>query len=104
MHQRIHQRAGIVPGSGMHHHSRGLVDYDGALVLIEHGQRDVLRCRPKRGQRNWPHLNLLRATDQIGRFLRFSTHMYLASLANPGSGFATGCIPEASRAGTSQGA
>ena len=41
--QRIDQRAGRVPGGGMHGEALGLVDDDEVRVLVDDGQRDGLR-------------------------------------------------------------
>ena len=43
IHQRVHQRAVRVAGSGMHHHAAGLDHYSQMLVLIENFQRNILR-------------------------------------------------------------
>ena len=40
--QRIDQRAGLVAGAGVHHQSRGLVDHDQVLVLIDDRERHRL--------------------------------------------------------------
>jgi hypothetical protein len=40
--QCIHQRAGLVPGGGMHHQPFGLVDDDDVVVLVDDIERDSL--------------------------------------------------------------
>src|SRR3954468_11396133 len=42
MEQRIHQRAGIVPGGGMHDHACRLVDDDDVRVLVDDRQVQIL--------------------------------------------------------------
>ena len=39
--QRIDQRAGLMPGGGMHHEALGLVDDDDVVVLIDDIERDI---------------------------------------------------------------
>ena len=42
--QRVHQRAGLVAGGGMHHEAFRLVDDDDVVVLVDDIERDILAC------------------------------------------------------------
>ena len=39
--QRVDQRAGLVPGGGMHHEAPGLVDDDDVVILVDDIERDI---------------------------------------------------------------
>ena len=63
--ERVHQRAGGVAGRRVNHESRGFVDREDVLVLVEHRQRNGLgldRRRPRLGDVD---LDVLAGADHV---------------------------------------
>ncbi len=59
--QRVDEGAAGMPGRGVDDHSGGLVEHDHIGILIEDGEREVLRCR------NFGWLRWQRDREQLAR-------------------------------------
>ena len=84
--QRIHQGAAIAlvlgaARTGMNHHARRLVDHRQILILVNHGQRNVLGKSLQRSRFNRPRDFDLFAALQLERCLgRAVVHQHLTLL------------------------
>ena len=77
----VHQRAVVVPVSGMHHHAGGLVHHQHVVVFIDNVQGNVFRenLRAAALVRHHKLYNVARAHNVVG-FYHFVVHQHVAQL------------------------
>ena len=63
--QRIDQRAGLVPGRGVHHQSPGLVDDNDVVVLVDDIERDILALGLRGGGLGYVDCDRIARSDVI---------------------------------------